>query len=361
MNIGSGATRIVTLMLPFCLLCIPRSAIAFQDPVSTTHPPAGGVLVTGVVLDSSNTLALHGALVQLVPAASGGVPRSVKTDSAGRFRFDRVPPGSWLIGYLPSLGDSASQPSPVFQLPMAVPGERLELTLSLRGAVYSRPESWQQGETIRIRGVVQDSAGNPIVGASVTAHGAVRTVRADSSGAFVLLLPRGTPDTIELKALGFRSQRITVNAADSGTLVTQTRLERITPVLRAVTVTARRTIAGFHARRESGRGYYLDAEAIKKRRPTTVAEAMNGLAGVHMSQRRSFSSRIYVKEGRELCEPSVFADGREVLSGTGDLDAFVSVDDLEAIEIYRLAAEVPFEFHANPFCGAILIWRRSGR
>lgn len=84
------------------------------------------------------------------------------------------------------------------------------------------------------------------------------------------------------------------------------------------------------------------------------------MPGVIIAPRTTFRSQVYVRAGyRRSCEPAVYIDGVELPSKTQDLDAFVDLDDIAAMEVYTKAAEVPMEFPGDPFCGAILIWRKD--
>src|SRR5262249_51184940 len=84
------------VMFATIVLLIFSAAAALQ-------PAVRGVLVSGVVQDQTGAI-LPGAQVSLAPVGpvgtdgTGTQARTIVTDSKGTFRFDQVPPGSFVIG-----------------------------------------------------------------------------------------------------------------------------------------------------------------------------------------------------------------------------------------------------------------------
>ncbi|WP_373060414.1 carboxypeptidase regulatory-like domain-containing protein, partial [Gemmatimonas sp.] len=180
----------------------------------------------------------------------------------------------------------------------------------------------------------------------------------DSSGRFVLpRLALGT-QSIYVRALGYLPRRLVVDIVDGGSEPERIVLQRPPTTLRAVTVRAVRSYAGFEVRRTSGVGLFLDEAAIQRRNPLIFADIMRSLPGVGVLPVKSFSAKFYTRLGIKECEPSVWVDGVEVLSRTQDLDAYVDVSNVRAVEVYSSPAEVPAGFAGDPFCGAVLIWTR---
>ncbi len=84
----------------------------------TAQEPAGA-RVRGVVFDSMAMRPLAGAVVQLAHAPAAGRldrTRSATTDSLGRFAFDGVPAGTWLLGFQHVAVDSLGLRSPLQRL-----------------------------------------------------------------------------------------------------------------------------------------------------------------------------------------------------------------------------------------------------
>lgn len=90
--------------------------------------------VHGTVRDSLAGRVLVGALVQLVPASGAGPAHTAVADAAGRFSFDSLPDGRYLVGFLHPMLDSLGIEAPVravtvagnapAQVELAIPGAR---------------------------------------------------------------------------------------------------------------------------------------------------------------------------------------------------------------------------------------------
>jgi hypothetical protein len=321
-------------------------------------PPA--TRLTGTVFDSTAHQPLAGALVQLLPAEDRTVARTVTSDSLGRFAFPDVAAGTWMLGFLHPRTDTIPGGAPTHLLTLRVGVDAREVTLFVPTDQRGEAELLAYRDPVgRVRGTVQDSVGRPVPSARVLDADERELARTTEAGTFMLeALPAGN-QRLEVRAVGFAPQRFAFDVRPDETVLLDVELYGLAPVMATVTATARRTIAGFHERRGQGRGQYLDAEEIAKRRPLQVADAVWRLQGVIVTPRTSFSSRVFVRSGRRQCEPAVYIDGVELPSKTADLDAFVDVDDIAALEVYSTAAEVPLEFPGDPLCGAILIWRKE--
>lgn len=330
---------------------------AQEQPVRTDT----SVLVTGVVFDSTASRPLAGALVQLLPAQDRSLARSVTSDSLGRFSFPDVAAGSWMLGFLHPRTDTIPGGAPTHLLTLRAGVVRREVTLFVPTEQRGDAELLAYREPVgRVRGTTQDSAGRAVANARILDASERELARTSESGDFAIeALPAGEQQ-LEVRAVGFTPQRFRFSVLPEQTVLLDVELDQLAPVMAAVTTTARRSIAGFHERRGQGRGQYLDAEEIAKRRPLQVADALRLMQGVIIAPRTSFSSQVYVRAGYgRSCEPAVYIDGVELPSKTKDLDAFVDLDDIAAMEVYTKAAEVPLEFPGDPFCGAILIWRKE--
>jgi hypothetical protein len=262
----------------------------------------------------------------------------------------------WLLGFLHAQADALPGGAPTHLLTVRAGAGVRDVTLFVpKQPTGAAALLAYQDATGRVQGTVQDSAGAPIPNARVMDGNTQELARTDTAGAFVLGALVAGRQELEVRAVGYQPQRFAVQVRPQETLVVDVYLDPLAPRMSTVAATARRTIAGFYERRGSGTGQYLDADAIAKRQPTAVADVLLRLQGVTVGPRTSFSSRVSLKG----CEPVVFIDGVELMSRTGDLDAFVDVDGIEAIEVYITPAEVPLEFPGDPFCGSILIWRKA--
>lgn len=99
-----------------------------QAPDAPARPV--GVAVSGVVRDSIVRAPLAGAWVQLVAADSARTPaRTVFSDSLGRFSFDSVPPGRYLVGFFHPLLDTLGVEAPPREITVRKRAVRADLAV----------------------------------------------------------------------------------------------------------------------------------------------------------------------------------------------------------------------------------------
>jgi len=130
--------------------------------------------------------------------------------------------------------------------------------------------------------------------------------------------------------------------------------------------------AGFYERERTGLGRFLTREKIEARSARYITDLFAAMPGVTLVRgqfgRREviFRSGLrFATGGVEACYPRVFIDGMmRALGGstpTG-LDDLLRPDEVEAVEVYRGAAEIPGQYGGSMAgCGVILIWTRVER
>ena len=102
------------------------------------QPPAAAETVSGQVKDASGAVIVAASVT--LRGSSGGFGRSVATDPSGRYRFDKVPPGSYTIlvtrdGFAPASGElrvSAAEPA-TLDLTLQLTNFSEEVTVSFTG------------------------------------------------------------------------------------------------------------------------------------------------------------------------------------------------------------------------------------
>lgn len=212
-----------------------------------------------------------------------------------------------------------------------------------------------EAETARLTGTVVDSGGLGIPNARVQVHGRDGFALTDSSGRFGLFTHFGT-QSVSVRALGFWPLQLMVDVLDSPVASVDVRLSRPPTTLRAMTIRDRRSFAGFEMRRVRGAGVFIDEETIRRRKPWVVGDVLMSVPGVRVESDGTFSKRFVTRFGRKSCEPTVYVNGKEMFNKSRDLDAFVDVQKIRAVEVYSVPGEVPAEFLANVLCGAVVIW-----
>jgi len=249
-----------------------------------------------------------------------------------------------------------------------------------------------------ISGAIVDSAGIPIPHAVLSVVGESLRVVTDSQGRFRLAVPPG-PRLLAVRALGYRPLMWAVTLGSGLEASGRIRLQQLSIVLPEMTVVGERYVpsrlAGFYQRRRIGFGKYIDPETIERRFTNSVADLLQGIAGVRVtpvpgdplnylvnfsrcnvieggSSASSSAGGLNILGGRaqstspsspsSLGPPSkspvgVYVDGFKVPGYPGEILAMINPADVEAIEVYRGPSELPAEFMSDD-CAAIVIWTK---
>ena len=127
-----------------------------------------------------------------------------------------------------------------------------------------------------------------------------------------------------------------------------------------ITVTAARQIRflegqGFYDRKKRGFGTFLGPEEIERAgawRPTQLLRRSAGvqvLAGGHIRMRGAGS---FLQD----CHPPIYLDGIPIRGQK--IDDVITLNVVEAIEVYRGAATVPARWRGQAACGVIAVWTK---
>jgi len=270
----------------------------------------------------------------------------------------------------------------------------LGLALATQAVAQNPPAPAPQPPAI-VTGVFVDSAGAPIRHAVLSVVGESLRVVADSQGRFRLLVPPG-PRLLAARALGYRPLMWTIGLEPGQQVTQRVRLQELSVVLPGITVTAQAYVpsrlAGFYQRRRTGFGKYLDSAAIAGRFTNSVADLLQGIAGVRVRAASgdpfgyvvTFSrcqalpqiappvaaDPFHPKHGGQTTSPAsttgtdvgrnpvgVYVDGFRVPGDPGEILGMINPADVEAIEIYRGPSELPAEIMSDD-CAAIVIWTK---
>ncbi|UCC24325.1 MAG: TonB-dependent receptor [Gemmatimonadales bacterium] len=288
--------------------------------------------------------------------------REVRSDDAGAYIICNAP---------------AATPLRVraFEPETDVQGEEERLTLragTMRkldlGIPLSNPS--QPGNLL---GRVTDDQGTPLVGAEVRLVGAGRVTATNDRGVFVLEEVPAGPEVIEAEALGYAMQREAVRVLGGRAQEIIVRLAtepvQLAPIL--VSVRPRKWFSdrrGLEQRIALGAGYIMLREDIEERAPQVLGEALRGIPGVSVTRlgggiagTYSIQLRGAANLANQACNPMVWVDGVN-WGNDGSIFRDIQAFEIEAIEVYRGAAEVPGEFSGQEArCGVVVVWTRRGR
>ena len=219
----------------------------------------------------------------------------------------------------------------------------------------------QRDTSARLTGTVRSSInGLPVSGVMIAVKGSRVFNVSDATGSFTLVgLPEGR-QTVRILYGDSLSYEHKIDLKQGKTLTLSVLLDvaatELTPiVVEAQTLRADRSLAGFYERKKSGFGRYYTLADLK-RRPQETLQALLLESGVQVRCRIGQCLPL-VSDGGRLCVMSLFVDG---LRMPPDYLNVARVDDLAAVEVYKIPFEVPAEFPSGlrrP-CGAVLMWSR---
>jgi hypothetical protein len=238
-----------------------------------------------------------------------------------------------------------------------------------------------------IRGQVVDESRSPVSAALVSllseTEEVLRTVEADDEGNFQFERLSPGPFRLRVERFGYETMTTPTLLVEEGfTVEVELRvavdaipLEPLVIRQRARTRRLDPLIQGFYERRATEIGLFLEREEIEERQASRLSDLLRGKPGVIIRLGRTAAvdvrflgglrSRI-PDRGKGDCRPSIWIDGMLVRPG-GDriagsqtvLDDVASPHEVEGIEIYRHAGDIPARYNTDSsMCGVILIWTR---
>jgi|DewCreStandDraft_5_1066085.scaffolds.fasta_scaffold04347_3 iron complex outermembrane receptor protein len=220
-------------------------------------------------------------------------------------------------------------------------------------------------QTSTLQVAVRTAQGQPIPGATVALVDVGRRAETDADGvARFADLPFGVY-TLDVRRVGYDAARTQVVVAlpeHQQAVVLRARPLRLAPLV--VQGRARRGVEmlrarGFFERQRMRQGIFITREQIERLRPRLLSDLLRQMApGVRITSTPFMESRAAMARsvGLARCPIQFFIDG--VPAYAFNIDD-MRPGDVEGIEIYRGASEVPAEFNRfEARCGVIVIWTR---
>lgn len=255
----------------------------------------------------------------------------------------------------------------------------------------------------QLRVVVTDHASSePIFGAQVGLRVAGIGALTDSLGVAILYIARPGTDTLLVRLLGFVTEEVPTELAAGETKVIAVGLRRDALTLPTVTVTGKETRrepgVGFTRRQKMGLGHFITRTEIDRYAPSNSADILRRVPGVRVQANRAGDHIISMTRSTSKCRVQYYVDNMPMpteelldaaieqritadMAANGntaetqsrarskklnrDLPAFtidhIPPEQIEAIEVYRGAAEIPVEYRrTGSLCGVVLIWTKTG-
>ena len=259
-------------------------------------------------------------------------------------------------------------------LPLRSLGSGRFITFLYLLALLTEPlgaQSANPAATLRGRILVAVS-GAPLVGATVAATPTGASVQTDSAGRYRIDGLKVGIHRFLVSAAGYNRGSVSLAFAPREVMERDLELDPVgrtlsaedsakAQILPTVPVTAPmsagRRFDDFERRRTTGRGQYLTRTQLEEGQFGTLQDAMRPLRGVRYSCAGS-TCLVQMARAPLGCSPDYVVDER-VDNMFGPL---VPVRDIQAIEVYTGASDVPGEFAGtNAGCGVIVIWTTNGR
>ena len=113
----------------------------------------------------------------------------------------------------------------------------------------------------------------------------------------------------------------------------------------------------FERRLRTGRGQYVTRDVIEARGYNNLGDATRGLRGVTVECGGPRGCLIKMARTSPGCYPQYIVDGRP----DNAFGPYIGIRDVEGIEVYTGAADVPGEFAGTGAgCGVVVIWTIAG-
>lgn len=339
----------------------------------------GRGLMMGVVRDADTDKPLIGALVVVMwtemnigTSSLSKLPKAVHTtvNEHGSYRVCGIPNGVALRAQA-RLATKASgwidvtmPPGGVLQRDFLV-GERVVASAAAPaaapGAPAGAPVAPKPLGTAQLSGTVVGPDGKPLEGANIYLVGTAVGARADARGGFRLTgLPAGT-HTVEVRQISFALKRYTVDLSPTRENKLAAVLDTRANVLGAVTVEAKAgsSIPGFDERAKRGMGNFMTRDDIEKRQSILLTDLFRSVPGLNVAFDGSNYTVQSSRAGNISCPMQWYLDGAQFDNSDNSIDQFLRPDDIEGIEIYKSASEVPVQYQGrNAACGTILVWTK---
>jgi hypothetical protein len=116
---------------------------------------------------------------------------------------------------------------------------------------------------------------------------------------------------------------------------------------------------GFYDRERLGFGKFMTSYEIMQKNPVYPVEVFRDVPGLQLLPTGGSHYNIALSRGGDNCSPEIRLDNTPVSSA--DLDDMIRPGDIDGVEVYRGASEIPVQFaNTRTGCGLILIWTKQG-
>jgi CarboxypepD_reg-like domain/TonB-dependent Receptor Plug Domain len=227
-------------------------------------------------------------------------------------------------------------------------------------ALVTTPVSAQVGGAGLIGRLFDERTGEAIPQAAIFVDSVYQDVPVSSQGRFVLSRLMTGRHRLELRVIGYRPQAVELTFAEGQVLERQFPMVFTGERLPDIAVEARNSklltrFADFEKRRQHGLGTYITRDEIKAHGYMNMGDALRTVTGVRVNC-GAVDCSVHMTRSTAGCFPTFYVDGLVARS----FAASTPISDVQGIEIYRGAGEMPGEFGGSgSMCGVVVIWTRA--
>jgi hypothetical protein len=222
------------------------------------------------------------------------------------------------------------------------------------------PAAAQAGTSGLIGHIFDQNTNESIAHALIFLDSVRREVPISGQGRFVLssLLPGR--HRVEIRAIGYRPHLLEITLVDGQVLERQIPMLFTGATLPEISVEGQNSkplarLAEFERRRQKGLGSFITRDQIRAKGFMNMGDALRTIQGVKVDCAAAECS-IHMSRSSAGCFPIFYVDGNLARS----FAVTTPITDVEAIEVYRGAAEMPAEYTGSgAMCGVIVIWTRA--
>ena len=204
----------------------------------------------------------------------------------------------------------------------------------------------------------------------------------DERGDFMLRSSEAGSFILEASAFGYRERRAGIfELGTDGAMEIEFRLAPQPMPIDEVLVALDRPALehslirnGFVRRLQRGLGHFITPAEIERSPAMSTPDLFYGIPGLVVAQpggglSAHLGDHVQMRSATGLCTPDLYVDGIRVaysVRGVMSLDNIVPLEDVDAVEVYRRAAEVPLEYGGTQagsaaeggLCGVLVFWTR---
>jgi Carboxypeptidase regulatory-like domain len=228
--------------------------------------------------------------------------------------------------------------------------------------IAQHPAPPQPAAAYVLKGIVTDTAGQPIPGAEILlseASEGVRVTRSEVDGRFEFRGLRAVPVSVRARRLGYSAQSGPVRLRPD-TVPLLVFVLRVVPTdLDGIVVHGQADdyygrLTEFYAHKRVSRfGYFFERADIERRNPTHISELLRTMRGVHLSPAGTLGNTVRLRG----CRPMVWLNGLRVPNA--EVDEVAHPDEVAGLEVYISMTGMPARFvDLVEKCGVIAVWTR---